>query len=187
MRFPALIMVVITITLITPALAYDWVQWPVSEGGNDHWYVLTDDYGTWQEAEAEAVSAGDHLVTVNDATENDWLAQTFSDAYCRDFVGDPAQNIAWIGFYNDGGVWKWISGETVTYNVLNVHPASDGPHAFQHMPGHPASPRWGAHDLHDDPAQPGYHPCGIIESLVPEPTTFSFLAVGGLALLRRRR
>ena len=47
---------------------------------------------------------GGHLVTINDATENDWLFSNFGDG-------------SWIGFTDQitEGDWKWISGEEVTY------------------------------------------------------------------------
>jgi len=58
---------------------------------------------TWEEAEANANKLGGHLVTINDAEENDWLFE-------NGFRG-------WIGFTDreKEGDWKWTSGEPVTY------------------------------------------------------------------------
>jgi hypothetical protein len=102
-----------------------WLQNP----SNGHYYILTNS-GTWNEAEAEAVAAGGHLVTVNDATENQWLLDTFGD-----------EN-RWIGLHQpagssepDGG-WTWSSGESVTYtNWCSSEPNDDGGEHWAEMKG----------------------------------------------------
>jgi hypothetical protein len=90
------------------AAASEWTQWRVSDGGNGHWYRVTAPELTWSEAEAEAVSHGGHLVTVNDVDENDWLLSTYGPDYLD----------WWIGFYQDlsdddysepDHGWKWVS------------------------------------------------------------------------------
>ena len=113
--------------------AGDWILWPVSAGGNGHIYKFTDVIGTWSEAEAEAVAQGGHLVTINDATENQWVFDTFENS---------GPNF-WIGFYQDhddpsysepGGGWKWISGEPVTYtNWISFEPNNNGNEDWVHM------------------------------------------------------
>ncbi|MFQ5923608.1 MAG: ABC transporter substrate-binding protein, partial [Anaerolineales bacterium] len=50
-----------------------WVENPT----NGHLYALTDDDISFVEAEAQAVSWGGHLVTVNDQAEQDWLYEMF--------------------------------------------------------------------------------------------------------------
>jgi hypothetical protein len=87
------------------AAASDWIQWRVEDGGNGHWYRLTDVAGEWNDAEAEAETYGAHLVTLNNATEEDWVR----DAFNIHFGGDPV----WIGF-NDvaqEGHWTWVAGD----------------------------------------------------------------------------
>ncbi|WP_161955889.1 lectin-like protein, partial [Synechococcus lacustris] len=74
---------------------------------------------TWEEAEANAVKLGGHLVTINDAAENQWISDTF-----RDRLALPDSNWnnglragSWIGL-NDkevDGVPKWADGTEVTY------------------------------------------------------------------------
>ena len=71
--------------------------------GNSTYYLTTAT--TWTDAEAQAVAMGGHLVTVNDATENLFLVNTFGT------------ESLWIG-YTDAAVegqWEWVSGETSTY------------------------------------------------------------------------
>jgi len=68
-------------------------------------YYLTK-VTTWTQAQNIAQSMGGNLVTVNDAAENQFLVDIFGGS-----------EWLWIGF-NDAeqeGVWKWVSGEPVTY------------------------------------------------------------------------
>ncbi|NBQ33630.1 MAG: hypothetical protein EBU21_17050, partial [Proteobacteria bacterium] len=39
-------------------------QWRVEDGGNGHWYGVTAGKGTWDAAEAEAISLGGHLASI---------------------------------------------------------------------------------------------------------------------------
>jgi hypothetical protein len=69
-----------------------------------HYYLFVGDGMTWADAEAYAVSLGDHLVTINDTAEEAWLVARLGTQY-------------WIGF-NDiavEGEWVWTSGERATY------------------------------------------------------------------------
>lgn len=133
----------------------------------------------WFDAEAEAVLDGGHLVTINDQAENDWLAATFG--------GDEF----WTGFTDWGseGNWYWISGEPVTFTNWDSQQPDNGLGGedcatFNHLPHRPIG-TWNdlGNRTTNHPAMPFQ---GIIE-VVPEPTTLSLLALGGLPLLRRRR
>ncbi|NJM58208.1 MAG: hypothetical protein HC857_13265 [Synechococcales cyanobacterium RU_4_20] len=68
-------------------------------------YLLTT-AKTWEEAQAEAVSLGGNLVTVNDAAEEAWLRQTFGTT-----------ESLWIGLTDrvQEGTFRWADGEAVTY------------------------------------------------------------------------
>ena len=60
---------------------YDW-EVPRPDGwqlnpATGHDYVYVEDGMSWADAEAHAVSLGGHLVTINNAAENDWLVATF--------------------------------------------------------------------------------------------------------------
>jgi hypothetical protein len=79
---------------------------PVINPANGHFYTLLTS-NTWTGAQAEAVALGGNLVTINNASENDWVFDTFS----------AGQRNLWIGL-NDGnfdGVYTWIDGSPVTY------------------------------------------------------------------------
>lgn len=60
---------------------------------------------TWANSEAFAVARGGHLVTINNQTEQDWLATNF-----------PQANL-WIGFNDRAteGTWVWSSGQSPSY------------------------------------------------------------------------
>jgi hypothetical protein len=100
-----------------PLVEYDWREWPVSEGGNGHFYAVTAPYGTWYESRDKAIAAGGHLVTINDAAENDWLRQQY---------GTPGQfgQGLWTGFNDLGteGHWEWVGGDGGWWE--NGNPAS---------------------------------------------------------------
>jgi Lectin C-type domain len=77
--------------------------------------VLTNSAETWFEAEAEAVSMGGHLVTINDAVEQAFLVNTF-------LTGDFAQRPLWIGLSDQRkeGRFVWSSGTRLTFINWNV-------------------------------------------------------------------
>ncbi|MBC7771635.1 MAG: hypothetical protein H7210_03995 [Pyrinomonadaceae bacterium] len=78
---------------------------PVINPANGHVYVLLSP-GSWANAELTATALGGHLVTINDAAENEFVYSTFG-----------AQRDLWIG-YNDAaseGNFTWASGENPGY------------------------------------------------------------------------
>jgi len=81
---------------------------------NGHQYALTTGTGDWASAEAEAVTAGGHLVTINDAAENAFVWSLLSP-----------YGTAWIGLYQipgsvePGQGWIWISGDPSVYRNWN--------------------------------------------------------------------
>jgi Lectin C-type domain len=82
---------------------------PFTCPANGHTYYLLSS-NTWTGAEAEAVSLGGHLTTINDLAENDWVYQTFAN------YGGIVRGL-WIGL-NDAaqeGNFVWASGEPVSF------------------------------------------------------------------------
>jgi hypothetical protein len=125
----------------TPPAPEDYVVNPA----NQHAYALTEVL-TWPNAEATAVAAGGHLVTLNDEAEQTWVLDTFGDQ-----VEGGDISSFWIGFNNEGkeetlfyelcrgggcapAIWftsnpqayiadtyTWASGESVTFTNWDVH------------------------------------------------------------------
>lgn len=91
----------------------DVLAGPVTNSVNGHlYYLLTTN--TWTGAEAEAVSLGGHLVTINDTNENHWVCTNF-------LLYAGAARTLWIGLFQPSGSvepaggWRWASGESVTF------------------------------------------------------------------------
>jgi len=179
--------------LTLTAQAYTWYTY------NGHEYAITNNWESWVAAEAEAVLAGGHLVTINDAAENYWVAETFKDYYIQ---GQDSSN-PWaaavnIGYYQDDNQWKWISGETSTY----TNRWTDGwdnytsPHAYLHTNNHPLAATWNHAAWHTEEPTDGALFYGFLKGVieksattgVPEPATMLFLGLGlvGLAGVRRK-
>jgi len=82
---------------------------PIYNFANGHtYYLLTT--SPWTTSEAEAISLGGHLVTVNNAAENNFLLSTFSN-----YGG--VERALWTGL-NDAaveGTFVWSSGEIAAY------------------------------------------------------------------------
>ena len=84
--------------------------------------MLTSAAETWTEAEAEAVSKGGHLVTINDAVEQAFLVGAFLN-------GEFAQRPLWIGLTDQQkeGKFVWIGAsakgkgkQSATYTNWNA-------------------------------------------------------------------
>ena len=86
MKISKLLVTVVILCFCSEVLAlspkYIWHE------NNGHYYALTQTCGNWDEAEAEAVDVGGHLVTINGAPENKWIKETF-----------PPNYGLWIGLY----------------------------------------------------------------------------------------
>ncbi len=85
---------------------------PLTNAANAHTYYLLS-ANNWTACEAEARGLGGHLVTINDAAENQWVLNTFFPL----IVNSGPDALLWIGL-NDAaneGQFVWASGEPVTF------------------------------------------------------------------------
>lgn len=146
--------------------------------GTGHYYDVTDTNIGWEEAEAEAILKGGHLVAIQDAAEESWLVGTFGSERF------------WIGFTDKAseGTWLWSSGDPVTYvNWASGEPNNATPpewgedYAVMNWSG-PAWNDW-------DKERYDYYPIhGIIEvSAVPLPASILLFGSALLGLLPWRR
>ncbi len=95
----------VVLALARPAAAVVMAG-PIVNPANGHEYFLLQ-AASWADAEAEAITLGGHLVTIDDAAENDWVWETFQ----------PSGGPFWIGL-NDviqEGVHVWVNGTPTSY------------------------------------------------------------------------
>lgn len=141
---------------------------------NGHTYTLTTVASSWTLAEAEAISAGGHLVAINDAAEQSYLISEFG------------LSRFWIGL-NDvalEGTFDWSNGDLVTYtNWSGGEPNNAGGNEDYTVMNWTAGGTW-----NDCPnAGCGGH-FGIIEvANIPEPSTVLILLSGLMILVGRRK
>jgi len=110
------IIILVTLTLAVPPTHGAVIAGPFTNSANNHIYYLLNALGDPQLAEAAAISLGGHLVTINDAAEQQWVFSTFSPLATthrmyiglRDFGGEAG----WPNF-------TWMSGQPVTYTHWN--------------------------------------------------------------------
>jgi len=182
--FAGMVVVFIAMAIATSAIAYQWFSY----GG--HQYALTEDFGTWEQSEAEAVAAGGHLANINNEGENGWLAELIKD---NGWTRNGLHNIAWIGLYYIGGTrtsassWRWVCGDPVTLwkpYPPGLFPEGEHMYLLGNRPGSQAPGTWDCNPLHENNYD--QQPLGIIE-VIPEPSILLLLSCGVLALLRKRR
>jgi hypothetical protein len=99
---------------------------PIYNPATTHSYYLISS-NVWGAAEAEAVSLGGHLVTINDAAENAWVLSTFGDL-------NGIKSPLFLGFNDEAseGNYVWTSGDAVTYQNWNAGEPNNGGGFFPH-------------------------------------------------------
>ncbi len=150
---------------------------PHFRAGSDHAYFLIQ-ADSWLESEAEAGALGGHLATVNEEAEQQWILDTFGAL-------DGSRSL-WIGLRReDDGVFRWVSGEPVTYeNWLAGQPDNAlGGEGYVHLLnagneyGHPAG-LW--NDLaNSNTLFPTFNPISGVAEVAPPQLKFH-LAAGEL-------
>jgi hypothetical protein len=87
---------------------------PITNAANGHFYYLLKT-ATWTNSEAQAVKLGGHLVTINDAAENAWVAQAFAKS-------DRQDRPLWIGLTDrdSEGIFVWVNGERTAFLNWNT-------------------------------------------------------------------
>ena len=192
MQLRAILAGIIVAALAVSANA-DWMQWPASAGGNNHWYMAVHAPSgiNWADAQATADALGGYLATVHSMGENAFVYALVDTP--EFWMGpDTFGNLygPWLGGYQPAGSpepaggWSWVSGEPWTYG----HWSGGEPNNWQGNedrvcfigPNSTMSSYW-----NDNPAnslKKGY----VVESTVPEPVTALCILMGILVLPRRR-
>jgi hypothetical protein len=94
------------------------VQWPISQGGNGHYYEAVLDTIDWVDARTEAERSGGYLATITSAAENQFVyslvthpAFWIDDGYHGPLLGGFQSP----GSPEPGGEWAWVTGEPWGY------------------------------------------------------------------------
>jgi hypothetical protein len=189
--------------LLSLALAMDHVlaatiAGPVTNPATGHSHYLLS-YNTWTASENEAIALGGHLVTINDAAENQWVYDSFIPiARLHNSPGANGNVVLWIGLSDaeTEGVFTWASGEPVSYlhwdvTQPNNNSNQDYVHMYGPIPVFPATQHPGFWNDYADEAYSGdpfRGHFGVVE-VVPEPSSLALVALGtfGSLLFRRRQ
>lgn len=151
---------------------------------------------SWTDANAAALAAGGHLVTITSPQES---AFVFSIIQNDNSMWNPVGSIhgPWIGLFQPpgspepGGGWTWVTGESYGFSMWRGGEPNNagGTEHFVHLIGTSGvpSPNW--NDLPDlgAPGGAGVRSYIIEFAVVPEPSTVALLALGTLGMLVRFR
>jgi hypothetical protein len=123
------------------------VEWPVSDGGNGHFYeaVAVPDRINWTDAQAAVVAAGGYLATITSAEEQ---AFVYAQALANLAVWEPSgdRRGPWLGGLQPpgspepGGAWGWVTGEPFAYTYwTSGEPNNSGGTEYSQSSGSPAT------------------------------------------------
>ena len=173
------------------------IQWPVIDGGNDHYYELVEESLNWNDARDAAAArtrfgVAGHLATITSAEEGAFITTNF------------ATNHQWIGGFQfdklaePAGHWRWVTDETWSYTnwFAPQEPNESGApedwaafggsnHKDGSLPG-----QWQDWKFFGDPND---RPTGYFVEYdalaIPEPSTLGllFIGLGSLAVNAKRR
>ena len=100
------------------------VQWPVAQGGNDHFYeaILKPSGINWEDANEEALAMGGYLATITSLEENTFVFSLvdqnqdfwFIDSYDNG-IGPFLGGFQLEGSPEPDGGWQWVTGEPFLY------------------------------------------------------------------------
>lgn len=156
-------------------------------------YFLTNGVKSWQDAQAEATGLANpgHLVAINDASEQQFLVNTFDSSL-----------LYWIGLTDSAteGSFGWVNGDPLSYTNWSLLPDGSGPEPnnLNIAPGGVGEDyvlmNWLAPGTWADFPSPGSlsgpaNYAGIIERpvAVPTPALLPGLLAFGAGVIRKRK
>lgn len=164
--------------------AQSWTQWPISSGGNGHWYLAVRCPGgiRWAEANTAAQALGGHLATITSTAENAFVFPLVADPIFWRVVQNPTRILGpWLGGFQPAGSaeplggWSWVTGEAWGFANFapgepNNYQGTQEDHLHYFTTGTTPLRRW--NDLIGTALVPGF----VVES--PNPPLASYLTLG---------
>jgi len=166
---------------------------PTQWAANGHYYevVIAPGEISWDAANAAAIAAGRHLVTITSPAENDFVfgLVDFPQFWHAPTGGNKGP---WIGAYQSppttvpSANWRWVTDEPWGYaNWGSGQPNDSGGNVedkvyfYTPSPGLVRSPTW--NDARGN--SPNGNPVAYVTEWVPEPSSFALLGTGAVGLL----
>jgi len=162
------------------------ISGPILNPATGHTYYLLAN-SDWTDAQSQALSLGGNLATVNDAAENAWISQTFTN------FGGVTRNL-WIGLNaaglngGDPNSYSWVDGSPSTYrNWAPQEPNFSDQYTLIIPAPDTNAGQW--NNVSDTTLAgyqsfPAYLNYGVAE-VVPEPGTYALALFGCLTILGR--
>ncbi len=173
------------------------IEWPISEGGNGHFYELREGVSSrivkwnvaFQLAEASSFrGVPGHLATLTSLAEMQFIQRSFTthDISPSGIFLGGYQDLAAPDYSEPGSGWRWVTGEPWSFTAWGGGEPNDafGRGSENHVEVQPLSQyRW-----NDEDQERRF----FVEYpvAVPEPSTVLMLGVGtfgAIAMMRRRR
>ena len=107
---------VVSTAISASAMAQNAVQWRVEDGGNGHWYAVTNESLVYPQLRAACESKGGHLVTLTTEAEWSWVKARFAPASTGRFAGGY-QDHSDPQYAEPNGGWRWVTGEPFILNL----------------------------------------------------------------------
>ncbi len=112
---------ILSLALLAGGASAATIAGPLTYPATGHTYYLLAAKG-WTASEAEALTLGGHLVTLNDLAENDWVFDSFAPIVRALQPSGDFQPSLWIGLSDAAvdGIFTWVNGEAVSFTHWDV-------------------------------------------------------------------
>lgn len=163
---------------------------PISNPSNGHNYYLLDATlwtpSGFAASEAEAVSLGGHLVTINDAAEDQWVFSTFAPflATTPGILGIGLNDLVTEGDYvwTSGAAVSYLNWDPYPHPPIGPQPDGDPDDVVGIAVGFFTPGRWHDFNTIDDDVPPASVYAVVEVTSVPEPSTLVHSVCGAIAL-----